>query len=342
MSNEQLSVNRGKNWGLVGHEWAVEMLRQQILNDSVRHAYFFAGPAGVGRRTLALRFAQALLCPAGAAPGQPCGACRTCKQVEAMQYPDLTVIQAEKEGGVLKVEQVRTVRQALVLKPYQGRYRVALFLRFQEANPSAANALLKTLEEAPAHAILLLTADTTEQLLPTIVSRCEVLRLRPLPVETVATALKVRGADEPSARLLAHLSGGRPGAAFRMLTDPAGLDFRRQRLNELHALLLASRVEKFSYAEKLTDRRRVEQERPRDTLLVWLSYWRDILVAASGSSAPIVNLDRAEEIRTLAARLGLESARRLTAQAEKAVERLDMNVNARLLAEVTLLDWPHE
>lgn len=329
------------NWNLLGHEWAVELLRGQIRRGAPSHAYLFTGPAGVGRRTLALRFAQALLCPNPPSPGDPCGVCRTCRQVEAMQYPDLTVVQAEKEGGVLKVEQVREVRQLLSLKPYQGERRVALFLRFEEANPSAANALLKTLEEAPQHAILLLTADTTESLLPTIVSRCQVMRLRPLTVETVAAALGERGADAETARLLAHLSGGRPGLAFRLLADPSALDFRRQRLDDLRRLLSASRVEKFAYAERLTDRKRAEQERPRETLLLWLSYWRDVLVAASGASAPLVNVDRAEEIRALAARLGLETARRLTGQTEKAVERLDMNVNARLLVEVTLLDWPH-
>ena len=92
------------------------------------------------------------------------------------------------------MEQVRQLRQQLVLTPYQGKYRVALLLRFQEANPSAYNALLKTLEEAPTHAILLLTADSAEGLPPTIVSRCEVLRLRPLPVVQVETALLERGA----------------------------------------------------------------------------------------------------------------------------------------------------
>lgn len=328
------------SWNLLGHEWAVQFLRGQMSRGAVSHAYLFTGPAGVGRRTLALRFAQALLCPSPLAPGEPCGGCKTCQQIERMQYADLTVVQAEKEGGVLKVEQVREARQILSLKPYQGERRVALFLRFEEANPSAANALLKTLEEAPPYAILILTADTTESLLPTIVSRCQVVRLRPLPLEALAAALSERGADPESARLLAHLSGGRPGLAFRLLADPAALDFRRQRLDELHALLSASRVEKFAYAEKLTDRKRAEQERLRETLLLWLSYWRDVLVAASAASTPLVNLDRAEEIRLLAARLGLEAARRLTEQAEKAIERLDMNVNPRLLVEVLLLDWP--
>jgi DNA polymerase III subunit delta' len=332
------------NWNLLGHEWAVEMLKQHLVRDSVRHAYLFSGPPGLGRRTLALRFAQALDCPQPAAPGEPCGTCRTCQQIERMQYPDLTVIQAEKEGGTLKVEQVRAVRQSLVLKPYQGRYRVALFLRFQEANPNAANALLKTLEEAPAQAVLILTADAPEQLLPTITSRCEILRLRPLPMERVEAYLKDRGADEPAARLLAHVSGGRPGYALRLLQDKEALEFRTKRLDDLHSLLGASRRGRFAYAEKLTDRRSEAKERFRDTLSVWLAFWRDVLLrvagTAKGNEVSLVNVDRAGEIESLAGRLSLAEARRLVADAEDAIEKLEQNVNPRLLAEVLLLDWP--
>jgi DNA polymerase-3 subunit delta' len=330
------------NWGLTGHEWAVDLLRQQIARASLRHAYLFTGPPGLGRRTLALRLVQALNCPTPAGQGLPCGTCRTCRQIDAMQYPDLAVVQAEKEGGVLKVEQVREVRQMLVLKPYQGRYRTALFLRFQEANPNASNALLKTLEEAPTQALLLLTADNHEQLLPTITSRCEILRLRPLPVEAVESALLGRGASADQARLLAHLSGGRPGAAFRMLGEPDSLQFRQRRLDDLQRLLSASRVEKFAFAHTLTDRKKAEQERFRDTLTIWLAYWRDVLVCAAASSAPLVNADRAAEITALAGRLGLPAARRAVAGMESAIQRLEDNVNPRLLAEITLLDLPHE
>ena len=334
-----------ENWGLLGNEWAVEMLKQHLTHDSVRHAYLFSGPAGLGRRTLALRLAQALNCPHPVAPAEPCGTCQTCRQIERMQYPDLAVIQAEKEGGILKVEQIRTIRQSLVLKPYQGSYRVALFLRFQEANANAANALLKTLEEAPVYVVLVLTADAPEQLLPTIVSRCEVLRLRPLPVETVEAFLKERGAAPTDARLLAHISGGRPGYALRLMQDKDALKFRADRLEDLQKLLQSTRRARFAYAEKLTDRKNEKseaKERLRETLLLWLSFWRDVLLCRAGAQNPLANVDRLAEIEALAGRLSLPEARRLVLAAEGAIDQLERNVNPRLLVEVLLLDWPRE
>jgi DNA polymerase III subunit delta' len=330
------------NWGLVGHEWAVQMLKEHLTHASIRHAYLLSGPPGLGRRTLALRLAQALNCTRPVGPGEPCGECKTCQQIERMQYADLAVIQAEKEGGTLKVEQIRAIRQSLVLKPYQGNYRVALFLRFQEANANAQNALLKTLEEAPAHVILILTADTPEQLLPTITSRCEIMRLRPLSIETVEGCLKERGANEETARLLAHISGGRPGYALRLMQDKETLAFRADRLEDLQSLLKSNRRERFAYAERLTDRKNEAKERFRETLLLWLSFWRDVMLGASGAEAPFTNVDRRAEIEALAGKLPLTEARRLVAAGEEAIEKLERNVNARLLAEVLLLDWPHE
>jgi DNA polymerase-3 subunit delta' len=325
-----------ENWSILGHEWAVDMLKQHIAREAVRHAYLFSGPPGLGRRTLALRFAQALNCPQPTAPGEPCGVCRDCKQIENMQHPDLSIVQAETEGGTLKVDQVREVRRALALKPYQTKYRVALFLRFQEASEGAANALLKTLEEAPGHAILILTTDNPEQLLPTITSRCEILRLRPLPVDVIEEHLKSHGAEAQSAHLIAHVSGGRPGYALRLLEDESALEFRAERLVDLAELLTATRVQKFNYAEKLAK----DKDSMRQTLLVWLSYWRDVLLRVSGAAASITNIDQHESIASLAEKLTLESARRVVSNHEMALERLEHNVNPRLLAEVLLLDLP--
>jgi len=330
------------NWNLLGHEWAVDMLRRHVARGDVRHAYLFSGPPGLGRRTLALRLAQALNCEKPVAPGEPCFNCRTCKQIEIMQHPDLAVIQAMdddgvgKEGGTLKVDQIREIQRTLNLKPYQSPYRVALFLRFQEANDSASNALLKTLEEAPAHAILLLTADNPEQLLPTINSRCEILRLRPLPLEAIVADLLERGVDEDRARLLAHISGGRPGYARKLVDDATVLEKREERLNDLQTILPASRVEKFSYADKLAK----DKDTMRQTILVWLSYWRDVLLRVAGAETPLINIDRNMEIEFLAGRLDLSSARKVVSNHESALEKMDRNVNSRLLAEVLLMDLP--
>jgi DNA polymerase-3 subunit delta' len=323
------------NWNLLGHDWAVDMLRRHIATGEARHAYLFAGPSGLGRRSLALAFARALNCTNSPAPGEFCGQCRDCKQIASMAHPDLAVIQAENEGGTLKVDRVREMKRTVLLKPYQSKYRIALFLRFQEANDSASNALLKTLEEAPAHAILLLTADNPESLLPTIVSRCEVLRLRPLPIEQVQRELENRGAENSQARLLAHISGGRPGYAIRLLEDRSLLEFRSQRLDDLQKLLTSSRVDKFAYVEKLAK----EKDVMRQTLLVWLSFWRDVLLRAAKADSPLANVDRAEEIESLAKRLDLSAARQRVTETERAIQQMERNVNARLLMEVLLLNW---
>ena len=238
--------------------------------------------------------------------------------------------------GEIRISQIRDLQKTFHLKPYQSQYRVAIFLRFQDANDNAANALLKTLEEAPAHAILLLTADNPEQLLPTINSRCEILRLRPLPIEAIVADLMDRGVDEDRARLLAHISGGRPGFARRLVDDATVLEKREERLNDLQTILPASRVEKFSYAEKLAR----DKDAMRQTILVWLSYWRDVLLRVAGAETPLINVDRNMEIEFLAGRLDLSSARKVVSDHESVLEKMEWNVNSRLLVEVLLMDLP--
>lgn len=336
------------NWNLLGHEWAVDMLRRHVARGETRHAYLFSGPPGIGRRTLALRLAQALNCESPSAPGKPCLACHTCKQIEEMRHPDLAVIEPtikdpdnpkeliSSPNGEIRIQQIRDLQKTINLKPYQSIYKVFVFLNFHQANAESCNALLKTLEEAPPHAILLLTADNPEQLLPTIVSRCEILRLRPLPLESVSADLIARGIEESRARLLAHISGGRPGFARKLVDDTSLLEKREERLNDLQTILPASRVEKFSYAEKLAK----DKDAMRQTILVWLSYWRDVLLRTAGAETPLVNLDRNMEIEFLAGRLDLSSARKVVSDHESALEKMERNVNSRLLAEVLLMDLP--
>ncbi len=327
------------NWDMLGHEWAVRLLSEHVASGYLRHAYLFTGPQGIGRRTLALRLAQAINCQQPLSPGQPCGVCSTCTHLAAMQHPDLSVVKSEQEGSILKVEQVRQLQHSLSLAPYQAKYRVALLLRFEEANASAANAMLKTLEEPSPQVVILLTASDAESLLPTITSRCEVVRLRPLPLETVRQGLIERwNVPDEQAMLLAHLSNGRPGYALNLFQHPEFLEQRRSWLEDHHRLLHANRVERFAYAEAINKEKGKENLRP--ILQIWLSFWRDILLRAARASAPITNLDQAETIEDLSSRLDLSTARRTVSAIENTMSLLDKNVNARLATEVLLLDIP--
>jgi DNA polymerase-3 subunit delta' len=222
------------------------------------------------------------------------------------------------------------------MKPYAAQHRILLFVRFETATDGASNALLKTLEEAPAHGVLILTAESSEGLLPTIVSRCEIIRLQPVALQDVQSFLERRGADAEKARLLAHVSGGCPGAALRLLQDKGALDYRQEKLGDLLELLAANRARRFAYAEKLSS----DKATMRNVLLLWLSFWRDVLWRASGASTPIANIDQAKDIEAISKRLDLPGAARLVEDLDQALRRLEANVNARLLAEVLLLDWP--
>lgn len=324
---------------MIGHEWAVDLLKEHIIRNQVRHAYLFCGPQGVGRRTLALRFAQSLNCMDRPAPGDSCQECRICNLTYRMVHPDLAVVQAEREGGTIKVDQVRELQYMLALHPYDARYRVAILLRFEEANQNAMNALLKTLEEPASHVVLILTAESAESLLPTIVSRCEVLRLRPLPIDQVDQGLQAHWeVPAEKAQFLAHISGGRPGYALRLYQEPGFLERREGWLNDHSKLLTAVRVERFLYAEKHSK----DKDALREMLSVWLSVWRDVLLKAAGTDTPIINLDRKEEIERLSSKYGLRIGHNMTSAIERTLAQLERNVNVRLAAEVLMLDLPTE
>lgn len=322
---------------MLGHQWAVDLLQGHVARSEVRHAYLFTGPQGVGRRTLAVRLAQALNCQQPPASGMPCLQCRTCQQIARMEHPDLAIVAADQVGGTLKVDQVRELQHSLSLAPYAARYRVAILLRFEEAHTSAANALLKTLEEPPQQVVLILTAESAEALLPTIVSRCEVLRLRPLSLQDVSQGLQDRwGIAAEESHLLAHISGGRPGYALRLHQTPELLQQRSAWLDDLARLLTSSRVERFAYVESLYKDRGVLSA----VLQVWASLWRDVMIQASGAAAPIANLDRSEEVGFLVERFGLDGARQTLAALDHTRDLLGRNANTRLAGEVLMLDLP--
>ena len=343
-----------KLWKMVGNSWAVELLKTQIARErenkaALHHAYLFCGAKGVGRRTMALRFAQALNCTSPQEDGEPCFHCHTCLRLEKMQHLDLTLVQAEQEGGILHIEQIRTLLSTLALAPYEARYRMVLLLRFEEANINAANALLKNLEEPPPHVLFLLTASSEESLLPTIVSRCQTIHLKSLPAAVVSQQLEERlGVQAEAAQNLAHISGGRYGYASWLFQHPEAVTQRIEWLDDLWRLLSASLPERFAYAEKMADFRYKNPDAVvsmkkslRNMLQVWLSFWRDVLLtAASQTTNNLSNIDRIKEIEKLSSEMNPTLALSTLHNTKNIFSQLERNVNARMALEVYLLDLP--
>lgn len=328
------------NWNLLGHEWAITSLSRDIVTGRLRHAYLFAGSAGVGKRTLAAAFIQAILCERG--EGQPCGECRSCKLIARGAHPDVLMVAPVVSGKIIKtekigVDRIRELIRALSLKPVEAPRRVALLTNFETANDEAANAFLKTLEEPPGEAMLILTTDQVEALLPTILSRCETISLRPLPTMEIQRALMERWQiPAERAELLAHLSSGRLGWAVNAASDEEVLERRAEQLNKLRELLSAPRTVRFAWAEALAR----DREALKETLDLWLGWWRDVMLMASNTETQPINVDQTESLRRAAEKIGLDSA----AQAVEAIQRtssiLARNANARLAVEVLLLDLP--
>ena len=328
-------------WNICGHETAIVFLKEHTKPEKLRHAYLITGPQGVGRRTLALAFIKALNCLNPPAQGEFCDECLVCRQISAQAFSDLAVLAPMEGHKDLKIDQIRSMQQSLALAPYQAKYRIILILDFQRATAAASNALLKSLEEPPAHAVLILTADAQESLLETISSRCEIVRLRPLPLELAENCLEERyGLPEEHARLLAHLTSGRVGAAMRFEKNPDLVSAYQDDLEKLEELLPANKRQRFQYVESQLKQKSNLRETVYELVSAWLTFWRDVMIVRTNAGIPLVNQGRNTFIQNVARQVELPQVEAILKTHEKALDQIDKYVNPRLVVENLLLALP--
>jgi len=320
-------------WQTYGHEWATGLLQQALDTQRIAHAYLITGPAHVGKATLARDFAAALSCTG---QRQPCDDCRACRLARDGGHPDILVVQPHK--GTFKIAQIRDLQRDLALSPYEGRYRICVLIDMHLATDEAENALLKTLEEPTSRVVLVLTALDPSLLLPTVVSRCQLLALRSVPEQTIARVLTERWQATPErAQLLARLAAGRIGWAIQAVQDDSILRARDQALDDLQQAVAGGRLARLRLAESLGA---LDPEQLLELSSLWQSWWRDLLCVSLGCDELAINLDRRPVLHRMAAQLQPPQLTTACSSVDRLLQQLAQNVTARLALEDMLLSWP--
>ena len=330
-------------WKTIGHEEAVKHLSQSLNEGRVSHAYLVTGPHQVGKRTLALDFAKALNCTA---IESPCGSCAQCSRVDKSLHPDVRIIGLSSSEGrdrsLISIEQIREVQHEAYLKPYEGVWRVFIFDGAGKLSEEAANSLLKLLEEPPDQVVIFLLAEDYLSLLPTIVSRCQLIKLRPVLPPVISKVLQdVHGTSFELAGTLSGLSNGRPGWAISAFADQEILDETTKALDSTESLLNLSIEERLRYASEIVSRMSAEKDFGRKNLMLWTTWWRAVLFdkqEVSGKGKFGLTLESSSSAASTLSVLQICNAIR---SIQRAFYYLERNVNPRLVFEQLMLELPN-
>ena len=325
---------------IVGHQQALALLARAAASGQVSHAYLFTGPRNVGKTTLALAFAALLECETpDLAAGIACGVCASCRKIAHGNHPDVTLVAPEEGKRQLGVDAVReTVVRMANLAPSAGRWRIFILPDVERMTPNTVNALLKTLEEPPEGVVLLLTSAEPDNLLPTLVSRCQVVPLHALSTDTIAAALQERwNVPAEEARALAALANGRLGWAVTAHEHPELREERAEQLTRITSLASVPRDERIKAAGVFA----ADGDTARRILDLWMFWWRDVVLAACGATHLASAGDARREAERQGRAIGCERAQAFLRALLEAQGALDANANPRLTLEVLLLELPY-
>ncbi len=336
------------SWPVWGNGYAVEQLREQIVRQRVRHAYLVAGPEGIGKTTLTRAFCQALNCQAPPEPGVGCGSCLACRKIARGVHPDVQTFslasQAAGQKGTkntsLTIETVRELCATASLRPMEARWRVVIVEDAETLQGIAQEALLKTLEEPPAFMIMVLLANDTELLLPTIRSRCQIVELRPVHRSVIRDGLVGSGVAGERAEELAALAAGSPGWACRAVEDAKLVEQRRQAVGRAFDWITAGAYERLVSAVRIGDsftKKRSETFSDLDTLL---GVWRDALLLRAGQSDYLTFRGQRDRLADVAGAWPIEAVHRAVRSVQTCIGDLEANVRPRLALEAMVLQWP--
>lgn len=318
---------------VVGHKQIIHHLVSAIKLNKVSHAYIFNGEKGSGKRSLANAFAMALQCEHE--KGEACGMCRSCKQAESGNHPDIIRVIHEKPNSI-GVDEIRSqVVNDVQVKPYSSPYKIYIIPDAEKMTVQAQNALLKTIEEPPSYAVIMLLTTNAEQFLPTILSRCVTLALRPIPDEQVKKYLMEHvQIPDYQADVCVAFAQGNIGKAVQLASSENFVEIKAAALHLLKNIPNMENHEIIGMVKSISEFK-MEVTEYLDLLAVW---YRDVLYfKATKDGNGLVFKEYVQEISAQTNRGSYEGMERIIEALQTAKTRLNANVNFDLTMELLFL-----
>lgn len=311
---------------ILGNRLVKQILKKALQKEKVPNSLLFCGPEGVGKKEMALELAKALNCEKKKADA--CGDCEPCRAINRGNFPDVMVITPEK--SVIKIAQMRLVKQLAYLKPMRGKRRVFIVIEAEKMNEEAANSLLKILEEPPFFSHIILITHNLYVILPTIKSRCQVLNFLPISKEDIEKILVEKGYEEEKAKIISLLVRGNLKQALIMEWDE--VQMKRTQAWQLFLSLLKGEKAALFLRNYTSLARTLAKEELRQILEILSSFLRDfILIKGDGDLLYLMNPDYKEEIEEAEKLLSLEESMDYLAKVDYAIYGLNNNLNVNLL-----------
>lgn len=320
---------------VVGHKNIIKYISSAVQADAVSHAYILNGERGSGKRLLANLFAMSLQCQNRAEDGEACGKCQSCKQAHSGNQPDIIKVTHEKPNTI-SVDDIRTqVNNDIVIKPYSSKYKIYIIPEADLMSAQAQNALLKTIEEPPEYAVIMLLTENAEALLPTIRSRCVMMKLRNIKDQLVKKYLMEQmEIPDYKADVCVAFAQGNMGKAIMLATSEYFNEIKEEvvhllrNIDEMNVSELMDAVKKcMTYKMEINDY--------LDMIAIW---YRDVLIyKATKNVDRVVFSDQLRYIKARASKSSYEGIENILDAIEKAKARLKANVNFELTMELLLL-----
>jgi len=332
---------------LLGHRTTLTLLSRAAGAGTLPPSLIFTGPDGVGKRAAAVALAQALNCPTPAAPTDRlaldgCGECPVCRRISRGLHPDVTVIEPGDTGSI-KIDVVREEIRKTAFKPFEARRRVIIFNDAESLGDDAQNALLKTLEEPPPGSVLVLVTAQPHRLLPTVRSRCPVVRFAPLaPSDVAEWLMRAHGVTEAEARAVAAVARGSLAAARE--TAETGVEAVREAAERVLVTVADARDPRarLEATSGIVGKGKGSGASERESLSTHLhalaSLLRDLGALGTGSAASVVNVDLEASLTRLLPSFGAERTVRAFAAVGRALDALDRNASPKIVADWVVLN----